>query len=451
MSIFALPILGDWLIYAPLVNTSALVNGAALRKLQSAADPDGETLSDLRSQLTAAPAGEPQPRQGEIRPIFLGLVTTRSCNLDCVYCGFDSAAQGDAMDGALAAAGVDWMAEHAASSGRETLDVHFFGGEPLNAFETIEVAVHRARAVAAQHRLMPKLEIATNGACSEARARFTGDYFQTVVLSFDGFEKIHNRHRPYAGGRGSFGDTLRTAHILRKSPAELCLRVCVAGDNVDQLGEITGWFCEQFNPSTIDFETLQPTIGSERAGLQAPDPVLFFERYLEAHRVARDFGVKAAYSAASIDELRLSFCPVGKDALVLHPDGCLTACYLRRDDWLRRGLDLQLGVLSADGTVELDPAAVDRIRRMCGSHPRCRRCFCRWTCAGGCHVNHSYPGCPDTYDDVCVQTRLITSFLLLEDIGLEQKAVALLQDRAAVERLAFHPDDRWDAGGASYE
>jgi len=57
-------------------------------------------------------------------------------------------------------------------------------------------------------------------------------------------------------------------------------------------------------------------------------------------------------------------------------------------------------------------------------------------------VNQTYPGCPLEYNDFCIQTRIITAYSLLCQLGFEQRAETLLQDRNAMETLALHPSDR---------
>jgi len=429
--LFAVPVFDKWLVYAPLHRVAALVNRAALQ----------EFPEELRAALAGEPEPEPHPRQGPVSPQFLGLVPTRACNLSCAYCGFGATPCGEQMDPRLAAAGVDWMADFAARNGRRTLDVHFFGGEPFAAPEVVDVAVHRTRAVAAEKGLLPNLEVATNGVYTEARARWVGDYFDTVVLSFDGLRAVQDRHRPAGGGRGSFDQVAGTARVLSASPAEVCFRVCVARNNVEQLAETVHWFAEEFRPSSIDFETLQPTPESELAGLNPPDPYTFAAQFWKARRAAREHGVEPVYAAAVTTEPRISFCPVGNDTLILHPNGRVSACYLLERDWQARGLDLNLGRMGAGGDVELPEEDVHRVRQLAAGKPRCENCFCRWSCAGGCHVNHSFPGCSSAYDDFCIQTRLITACSLLDGLGLESMADELALDQEEMQRLAVRPSD----------
>ena len=438
LHVFAVPVFDRWLVFAPLDRVAALVNRAA--------------LAVFPEELSAAVAGgpEPRPRDGPVNPQFLGLVPTRACNLLCAYCGFGAAPHNEQMDLRLAVKAVEWMAEYAARCGRKTLDVHFFGGEPFTAPDVVDVAVHRTRAIAVEKDLRAHLEVATNGAYNEVRARWVGDYFNVVVLSFDGFRAVHDRHRPAAGGRGSFDQVANTARVLSSSPADACFRICVAQDNVEQLAETVAWFSEEFRPTSINFETLQPTPESRRAGLRPPDPFAFAAHFREARRVACQHGVETVYAAALIDEPRISICPVGNDTLILHPDGRVSACYLLERDWRARGLDLNLGRLGAGGAMGLLAEDVTRVRQLVDVKPRCRNCFCRWTCAGGCHVNHSFPGCPTTYDDFCIQTRLITAGSLLDELDLGPMADELMTDRAEMQRLALRPSDRLEdlRGGA---
>lgn len=432
-----------YLIYSPLRRVTALVNQKAVSVLKEPIRSNGdsgdvpELLQGLLQELRQ-PVQEPPPeRTGPVRPMFLGLLPTRACNLACVYCDFGaSESPVEQMDFQMAAAAVDWMTENAQSLGQDTVDVHFFGGEPFFAGEVVDVAVHRARSVADRMGLVPRFEVATNGVFDENRARFVGDYFDTVVLSFDGTQEIHNRQR------GSFEAVKRTAELLSQSPTELCFRVCVSQESVAQLEQIVLWFCETFRPSMINVETLQPTPKSEAAGLKPPDPYDFAVHYVRASRIVEDFGITAVYASAATDTLRHSFCPVGKDTLIVSPDGRVSSCYLPQQAWQKRGLDLDVGWLSADGTMQIDLEAIDRLRRMVMKKPRCERCFCRWTCAGGCHVKHSYPGCSLEYDDFCIQTRIITACSLLKELGFDQIADTLLEDRSAMEALALQSSDR---------
>jgi uncharacterized protein len=344
------------------------------------------------------------------------------------------------MDYALAAAAVDWWVDCSESLGRSDVEVHFFGGEPMVAADVVEVVVHRVRHQAAKRRLAPRLEIATNGLFDEGEAQFLGDHFDAVVLSLDGSAPVQDLHRPLRGGQGSFSAVTRTARILSDSPTRLCIRMCVTQQSLARLAEDTAWVCESFLPDSIAIETLRPTSESEAAGLTPPPAFEFVRQYAQAARIIDAKGVRPVYATAATSALRLSFCPVGNDTLIVSPDGRVSACYLLRGDWERRGMNLDVGTCSSGG-MAIDEGANQAIRRLVCDKARCRRCFCRWTCAGGCHVNHTFPGCATSYDDLCRMTRLITACELLEEMGCRPAVDGLLASEVAMMALSDRRSD----------
>ncbi|MCC6862798.1 MAG: radical SAM protein [Bryobacterales bacterium] len=449
LGVFAVPVRDAWLLHAPLHEQSALLNSPALERIAACEDSGSGALLAIRRALNKA-VQPPQPRQGPLCPLFLCLLPTRACNLRCSYCGFGAAACNEpAMNAGEAARAVDWMARQVRDRGGETLDIHLFGGEPLHAPDVVEVVVHRTRAAAAEMRLTPHLQVITNGVCSEQRARWVGDYFDVVVLSFDGPRDIYDRQRGCCDGRPAFDAAVRTAAILSRSSADLYFRVCVTDYSVGTLAAATSWFCEQFQPHTIDLEPLKPTPESSAAGLGPPDPYEFAREFWRARRAALPFGTECHYSAALSGPPRLSFCPVGSDALILSPGGSVDACYLLEQEWGASGLDMHLG--SWDGSVmRISQHAVERVRRIPSGTARCLNCFCRWSCAGGCHVVHKGSGAGAGFDDFCVQTRLISALLLLDEMGAADRAEDLLTDEGALKRLAMHSDDRLPREGGAH-
>lgn len=452
--IFVLPFLDKYLLYSPLRRIFAFLNRKAVDTIRNiwpgktAVDSLPDPLKDLTEKLESNLPVAPLLRTGEVHPPFLGILPTRGCNLSCAYCGFGSGNAGkERMDIRMAADAVDWMAEHRKALGEKMLEIHFFGGEPFIAQEVVDVTVHRARLVAGKMGLIPRFEVSTNGVFDEDCARFAGDYLDSIVLSIDGHREVHDRHRPMKTGRGSFDAVARTAGILSRSQTELCFRCCVSTENVSSLADIGQWFCDAFKPSIINFETLKTTSESEAAGIKPPDPYDFAVNYLRAKKIIRKSGVQAIYAAAETGTSRHSFCPVGKDTLIVSPDGQVSSCYLPSEEWKAHGLDLNVARLGTDGAMDIDSSAIERLRRLVVDKPCCEKCFCRWSCAGGCHVTQSYPGSLLDYNDFCIQTRIITAATLMEELGMEHAVERFLRNREAMESLALHKSDRLEDWG----
>lgn len=438
---YAVPICEAWLVYAPLRVFSALVNEAALRAAFSgkACPPDSE-LAPLQQALAEEEIAPACPRAGAIEPDFLGLVPTRCCNLACPYCDFGPRQQpASFMDLRLAVSAVDWLAQQLVAARRTTLELHFFGGEPLVALEVVETAVHRARAQAAQHHLQTRFEVTTNGVLNERSRAFLADYFDAVVLSFDGPPEIQDHHRPTRGGKSTFKAVSETARALARSPVELCFRSCITQATVGQMAQITDWFLKNFSPSSLCFEPLKPSPASAAAGLCPPDPYDFARNFWAAQKRAQADGVRVIYAASEPDKPRLTFCPVGRDTVIVTPDGTISACYLPQASW--GGLDLTFGKFLSTGAAQVDMDALNRIRGLVELPARCQSCFARWQCAGGCHVCQSPPGCKDGFNDYCIRTRLVLALQLLRELGCDDVAERLIGDRAALERLAYYQSD----------
>jgi uncharacterized protein len=448
--IFVLPVGGKRLVFSPRRNVAAVVSAATVPWLTAAlagrpgrrgrkaeAAPEAQELADA---LRAEPAQVPR-RTGPPSPIFLGLIVTRRCNMACRYCDFGSADGADAsMSPTMAAAAVDAWVGHLRKLGQDYLDLRFFGGEPFIMEDVVETAVLRTRALAAAHGMRAHVEASTNGVMSRRMLGFVRDHFDAVVLSLDGMREDHDLHRPAPHGGSAFDEVCRAAGVLSGSPVDLSLRCCVSAANVRRMPRIAEWFARTFRPAAIDFEPLSATDESAAAALAEPDPLVFAGQFILARRVLRAEGLTCVYSPL-FESPRHTFCPLGQDAFIVSPAGSVRSCYLRKRRWLDKGLDLEIGSLSPQGELSIDDSAVQRLRDQVADRARCRRCFCRWGCAGGCLVRETFPGHAPGYSAWCVQTRLIQACVLLEDMGLGDLADAMLADGQATQAVARQADD----------
>jgi radical SAM protein with 4Fe4S-binding SPASM domain len=445
-SIFAIQVFDQILLYAPLHDLAALVNRAAALRLRDSLlcgkNGDEGRLGEIASILNAEGKPAPWPKQGDLAPEFLGLLPTRGCNLACRYCGFLTADESHkVMDLKLARDAVNWYMDWVSRTGKQRAEVHFFGGEPFCAGEVLDLTVHLARKRAREAGCTLHFEAATNGVYSEERCRWAADNLHTIVLSLDGPADIQDQHRPYKDGRSSFPVVTRSAKILSAGAADLFFRSCVTRQTVDRMSEIATWFCQNFSPQGVSFEPVQPTAQSEAAQLEPPDPWKFARNFIRAAWILETHGMEAIYSSADVNTRRVSFCPAGQDVVIVSPDGTVSACYLLQRDWEAKGLDLRLGRME-NGSVHLDADAVASARSLnVWNKPSCARCFCKWHCAGGCHVNHTPANLPGTHDRLCIQTRAITLRNILKAMGRDDVAHDWIEDREAMVKSVLQVSD----------
>jgi uncharacterized protein len=107
--------------------------------------------------------------------------------------------------------------------------------------------------------------------------------------------------------------------------------------------------------------------------------------FLEAHDIASRHERELAYSGARPFALTGSFCMAPQAALIVGPEGRLTACYEVFDPSVDLGEQLFFGRIASDGALTVDHAR--RRAFLAKIHERrtlCRGCFCYYHCAGDC-------------------------------------------------------------------
>jgi uncharacterized protein len=431
------------LVYAPLKRYAGLFERAEVRGLLQALNGVEEGvklhLRQLAQALLSRADEQVHWRSGPIAsPLFLGLITTRGCNLRCRYCGFLTPLGADlSLSPELAKASIDAYLAILSQVNISVGEVQFFGGEPFFDNEIVEYSLPYARVAAERKGIVLRFEVTTNGFTSRRRIRWVAENFDTVVLSLDGPEQFHDANRPTSNGKGSFRKVFETAKILSHGNCDLVIRVCVTGRSVEHLVEIAGWVAGQFVVSEVCFEPLTVSDRSTVNGLEAPDPYRFAYNFCQAADFLERLGVAAVTSGVDIDRLGSSFCPVGQDAILVAPGGVMDACYLPEENRLREGLELSFGrvTLQPPG-FEIDQERLDRIRALCERQaPLCADCFCKYHCAGGCHVNHRNILQAADYDAICLQTRLITTGNILKRIGRKDRYQEWLASLPDQQRL----------------
>lgn len=444
---YILPINDKFLFYAPLPGIRALINKTAaleIRKIMRKPALPNElqgSLKDLLDHLRQIKYN-PHITKGRINPLFLGFIPTRQCNGACNYCDFGSERpENQIMTIKMAVAAVDWYARTVRKNRGDRLEVHFFGGEPMVAREVVESVVHRTRLLAAENNLQSVFEISTNGQYTKDIAEFIGDYFSSVILSLDGFEQVQDLHRPLKNGKSSFANAVTTGKVISGSNAQLGLRACISSKNVGMMKEIAGWFCTEFNPFSINFEALRTNDRAAGNGLSPPDPYLFASNLVNVRQICKEKGIPLVYATDITAFPVLTSCPVGRDTAIISPDGRISNCYLLPEKWEEVGLNLDFGQIGQDGKVLIDRKRLQATRSLVKFKPKCSRCFCRWSCAGGCHVCNNYPGASSDYNDLCIQTRIIALCSILEDLGHQNEIITFLRKKEIMKKFALQPSD----------
>ena len=140
----------------------------------------------------------------------LSIAPTLACNMDCGYC-YEGNKKGR-MQPEIVEAVLDYIETRAPAL--RSLDINWYGGEPLLAMDIIEDLTESMLDLAQEFNFNFNATMITNGylLTEENCDRLAEDFkIRNVQITLDGFSEIHNRKRPLKNGRESFDTILKNA------------------------------------------------------------------------------------------------------------------------------------------------------------------------------------------------------------------------------------------------
>lgn len=348
---------------------------------------------------SAAPRGPTPPPLKKRRGFrHLELMVTHGCNLRCRYCyGSDGPATWEGaphlygshrngMSLETACAGVDFI--FTASGEARELSLVFFGGEPLLELPLIREVVRHVRRRERETGKTAALSLSTNGLLldEDAVAFLVAERIGCQV-SIDGPPDVHDRNRVLPGGGGSYERLIPgVRRLIAARPGRVPARVTVAGGGVRMISAV-----EHLVGLGFGSVHLEPALGRGAAHALAPADLAQIREQEEALaafllssvRRGRIFNyantVRHIRQSRVVRERQAHHCGAGRTYLTLSQDGFFYPCHrFVGMDGYRMG--------NLEGGVDL--ALQERILGLgVDERPRCRACWARYLCGGGCWSN----------------------------------------------------------------
>lgn len=442
--VFFVPHGDEIIIHAPLHGVSALVDPRAADCLEDSLrsgtavrlDP---SLRPLAERLQRTPANPPATPSGDFVPRQLSLLPTIDCNLACRYCGVEAGASSvPAMSHEVCDAALTLHADVVRRHRLRSFTVYYFGGEPFTAMEIVRHADARGRDLAAAIGVPYRSTCTTNGFLSPRVARWLAQHLSYAVVSIDGPAELHDRYRPSCSGGPSHRTVAATLRVFAEGGLPYALRCTVDAAAVSELARTVDYLCREFRPTVINVEAVTPVGRCGLTGIAAPDPKDLVAAVVGAGRVARTHGVGLKLSTVQTERVLRSYCGTADDNLVVTPDGMLSSCFHVNHRGSLRAADFGFGEIDqAAGCLRIDRARLHvQRRRGMEALDRCKGCFARWHCAGGCALFHGANGAEA--EARCRTIRALTRWRLLERMRLFDRAdqVTLNDELSAPQRSA---------------
>ncbi len=361
----------------------------------------------------------------------LCLHIAHDCNLACKYC---FAEEGEyhgrraLMDYETGRRALDFLIEN--SGNRKNLEVDFFGGEPLMNFDVVRRLVAYGREQEKKRDKHFRFTQTANGVLvDEAVMEFANREMDNVVLSIDGRREVHDRMRPFRKGQGSYD--LIVPKFLKLADSRGQERYYVRGTfthyNTDFSADVLHLADLGFRQISVEPVVAQPT--DDYAITEEDLPVLFDEYdRLAANMVKREREGNAFHFFHFMIDLeggpcvykRLSGCGSGTEYLAVTPWGDLYPChqFVGNEDFLMGNV--------WDGVVK--ESLRDEFK-CCNVYAKekCRDCFARFYCSGGCAANsYNFHGSiTDAYDIGCeLQRKRVECAIMIKAAEAELSGIA---------------------------
>ena len=341
----------------------------------------------------------------------LCLHIAHDCNLACKYC---FAEEGEyhgrraLMSFEVGKKALDFLIAN--SGNRRNLEVDFFGGEPLMNWQVVKDLVAYGREQEKIHNKHFRFTVTTNGVLlNDEIQEFVNKEMDNVVLSLDGRKEINDQMRPFRNGTGSYDLIVPKFQKLAESrnQEKYYIRGTFTRNNLDFSNDIMHFADLGFKQMSIE-----PVVGDESDpyAIREEDLPKIREEYdklakmmIEREKEGKGFNFfhfMIDLNGGPCVAKRLSGCGSGTEYLAVTPWGDLYPChqFVGQEEFLMGNVD--------DGIVK--PEIADDFRS-CNvySKDKCRNCFAKFYCSGGCMANsYNFHGTiHDTYEIGCEMQR----------------------------------------------
>ena len=319
------------------------------------------------------------------------LHVSHDCNLRCEYCFAETGDFGTGrkiMPVEVGKKAIDFLIEK--SVGRENLELDFFGGEPLMAWNTVVETVKYARSVEKQHGKNFRFTITTNGMLlDDEKIDYINREMSNCVLSLDGRKEANDRIRYTPNHKGCYDIIVPKYKKLvagRTNPGrtDYYVRGTFTKYNLDFANDVLHIADLGFDQLSVEPVVTDPKLPY---ALTEQDLPAIFAEYDRLFDIMEKGDKKFNFFHFMIDLQqgpcaikRLRGCGCGNEYVAVTPDGDIFPChqFVGMDDW-------KMGNIF-EGAVNKeikDYFAKTHIYSKQG----CSECWARFYCSGGCNAN----------------------------------------------------------------
>ena len=396
--LFLIPNGGTYLVYAPRRDYVMRLDAASVNLLTRLkrgrprkADADTDLVKALKQAGIINGKKETPPSTAvgtPYAPTRVTLLLTNRCNLGCRYC-YAGRQTGDmVMPEQLGKAAIEYAATNCVKRGKKVLELGIHGGgEATTAWHELVTFLEYGKEIAAANSLDLRAGLATNAVMSTAKAEWIAANVSNVNVSLDGPPRIQDAMRPTRAGKPTSGVIRRTLKILEEHDTRYGIQSTVTTDTVADMPRIVAYFARYTKPALVKFEPVSDCGRYHGHRDQIPSGYDFARYFNQAYEVGARKGLHVAFSGIRLFGPGLSyFCGAFGEPFAVTPDGFVSACYEAYSADAPFAETFLFGRYDErKRSFAIDKRKLEGLRkRNIYTLPACKKCFCRYSCAGDC-------------------------------------------------------------------
>lgn len=326
----------------------------------------------------------------------LCLHVAHDCNLRCQYC---FASTGDFGTGRkimpfeVAKKAIDFVISR--SDKRRNIEVDFFGGEPLMAWDTVKQTIDYARSIEEEHGKKFRFTITTNGLLlDDEKIDYINANMDNVVLSLDGRPSVNDEMRKTVSGAGSYDIIVPKFQKLvekRDPKLDYYARGTFTGKNLDFAEDVVHIADEGFDRLSVEPVAAEDGCGYELTEADLDKIYAEYDRLTDIMEARRKEGKPFHFFHFMVDlnqgpcvVKRLRGCGAGYEYVAVTPEGDIYPCH----QFVGNEAFKQGSVL--DGSFDMDIAHKFASMNIY-TREKCGDCWAKFYCSGGCSAaNHNF-------------------------------------------------------------
>ena len=323
----------------------------------------------------------------------LCLHVAHDCNLRCKYCFASTGDFGQGrkiMPPEIAKKAIDFVI--ARSGVRHNIEVDFFGGEPLMAWDTVTQTVDYARSLEEKYNKKFRFTITTNGLLlDEDKRKYINENMDNCVLSLDGRREVNDEFRKTVAGTGSYDTIVPKFKALvdeRDPNLDYYARGTFTSHNLDFAEDVLSIADAGFDRLSVEPVTADPGCGYDLTEDDLPKIEAEYDRLTDIMLERKKEGKPFTFFHFMVDldqgpcvVKRLRGCGAGYEYVAVTPDGDIYPCHQ-----FVGNLEYRLGNIT-EGT--FDMSISDRFSALnIYTREDCKHCWARFYCSGGCSASN---------------------------------------------------------------